>query len=656
MLTESTYANSALTKNVDVFAYYQQTTETTQYALTFYHDGAVWATVYTAGYEVVNLPDAPTKDGYTFKGWFFEENGKGGMFRADLYQNGPLTCDISLYSFFEGTKYTITFYNGDSVFHTLETAGYASITLPNAPDAPKGFFFDGWFFEENGKGDRLTAEYYAALPLTANVNVYAYFKAISGYKFTISFYDEYDKLVSSVKTAGYETVELPHMSDNVVAYFVGWYLDKGTWSKPFLADSLLNSPLESDLNVYAYFKPLPTIWFYFRESSEKPGTQISTKGHQRLNLPSGMDTETELFEGWYFDPGTWQHKLTEDYYLNKPLEQDINVYGHYVARPNDIGYTVDEQGVITKISLYKGAQNVQLVIPSTVNGKTVIGISTNALSWNDKRALVSVQFPDTMIFIGKEAFFGASNLLSVGFSSSIERIEEMAFSSCSKLASVVFPEGLTKIEKYAFEYCSKLTNVTLPNSLKSVGEGAFANTQIAINAKGDLYIGNWLISIKSKTTSLTVKDGTVGIADHKDSQMSGAATSLTQLTLPSSLKYIGTFAFSYSQITAVSLPAELISIGANAFYGSFPLATVDTSLCSKLEYIGDNAFASTSLATFYIPLSVTTMGENVFNHPQIDLVVSCAATSKPEGWHTDWAWFSEGIDAGSVSVKWGVTV
>jgi len=36
--------------------------------------------------------------------------------------------------------------------------------------------------------------------------------------------------------------------------FVGWFLDNGTWEKPFTEDTLRNNPVKSDTKVYAYFE------------------------------------------------------------------------------------------------------------------------------------------------------------------------------------------------------------------------------------------------------------------------------------------------------------------------------------------------------------------------------------------------------------------
>ncbi len=46
-------------------------------SLTFYVDGNSYHQINLANFETAVLPDAPTKEGYIFQGWYTEENGGG---------------------------------------------------------------------------------------------------------------------------------------------------------------------------------------------------------------------------------------------------------------------------------------------------------------------------------------------------------------------------------------------------------------------------------------------------------------------------------------------------------------------------------------------------------------------------------------------------
>ena len=106
-------------------------------------DGTLTAE-YTA--NVVTLP-TPTKDGYTFNGWYTESTGGNKV-------NSPYTPnnDITLYSHWTANKYTITFNNdgGQNSTTTKEvTYGEKYGTLPTP--TKDGYTFDGWFTSNGTK-------------------------------------------------------------------------------------------------------------------------------------------------------------------------------------------------------------------------------------------------------------------------------------------------------------------------------------------------------------------------------------------------------------------------------------------------------------------------------------------------------------------------
>jgi uncharacterized repeat protein (TIGR02543 family) len=58
---------------------------------------------------------------------------------------------------------------------------------------------------------------------------------------------------NSVATNGNETIKLPDNPTKEGYEFDGWYWDNGKWENPFTVNSLLNTPLAADMNVYAKF-------------------------------------------------------------------------------------------------------------------------------------------------------------------------------------------------------------------------------------------------------------------------------------------------------------------------------------------------------------------------------------------------------------------
>ena len=74
----------------------------------------------------------------------------------------------------------------------------------------------------------------------------------SNVEFEISFIVD-DKVYATVDTNGAEAIRLPVDPQKEGYEFRGWYWDEGTWQQPFTANSLLYTPISSDVEVFAYF-------------------------------------------------------------------------------------------------------------------------------------------------------------------------------------------------------------------------------------------------------------------------------------------------------------------------------------------------------------------------------------------------------------------
>ena len=91
----------------------------------------------------VTLP-IPTKEGYTFKGWFTQENGGTKIETSYMPES-----DITLYTQWEANKYTITFDgNGVTLEQNSKEVTYGQ-TYGELPEPTKeGYDFDGWYTED----------------------------------------------------------------------------------------------------------------------------------------------------------------------------------------------------------------------------------------------------------------------------------------------------------------------------------------------------------------------------------------------------------------------------------------------------------------------------------------------------------------------------
>lgn len=85
------------------------------------------------------------------------------------------------------------------------------------------------------------------------------------------------------------------------------------------------------------------------------------------------------------------------------------------------------------------------------------------------KALEAVYLPDTVVSVGKNAFYGCTSLVEFVFESDkISSLGDSLFVDCSSLKNVRLPASLTYIPENMFMGCSSLTKLVLPSSLKRI--------------------------------------------------------------------------------------------------------------------------------------------------------------------------------------------
>ena len=296
-----------------------------------------------------------------------------------------------------------------------------------------------------------------------------------------------------------------------------------------------------------------------------------------------------------------------------------------------------------------------LVIPETINGKTITAIGKDAFK---NCSLSSVEIPATVTKVEDRAFMSCKNLTKAVFKSSNVTFGNYVFAECDNLSQVTLPSQQVEIKAYDFSGCLSLTSIAFPSTLVSIGDGAFEGSglmQVSIptsvetigknafancqsnrafyvdnsnaNYKRDSYYalytrdGSRLIAfpINSETRSYTVPDGVTVIGELAFAKN----TSLQSVTLPSSLKEIGPYAFSdCTSLAQVNLNEGLEAIGSLAFKNCTALKNI-TVPSTVTEY--DSAFYNCGLTNVVLSEGITTISRAAF-----DMCKDLESVSVPE--------------------------
>ncbi len=174
----------------------------------------------------------------------------------------------------------------------------------------------------------------------------------------------------------------------------------------------------------------------------------------------------------------------------------------------------------------------EIVVPAELNGQKVGRMEE---TFRECCELTGAVLPETLDEIGEALFSDCHGLKTFTIQPHIRALLDRAFCTCRNLESVVVPPSVKEIGREAFYGCEALREIDLPG-VETLGAGAFY---------GDFALEK--VTLGEKLTSIPC--GAFGYCK-----------SLKEVTVPDSVEKIHPYAFEYSAVETVSVPAKLAGV------------------------------------------------------------------------------------------------
>ena len=233
--------------------------------------------------------------------------------------------------------------------------------------------------------------------------------------------------------------------------FNGWsvdgYMDDG--GTLVAENSEWDYTITEDTILYANFKDTSIYHIIFRENQGKISGELNMESSPGVYVNLPVDNGKITRDGYILiGYNTSADGSGETYQLGELIvmpENDLELYAMWMKNTEEsyFKYTVNGEYVVID-GLAEGDETLtELCIPSTINGKKVVSIKSNA--FHDIDTLETVIVPIGVKSIGQKAFAG-----------------------CDKLHTVYLPESLTEMASSAFSNTGNFSNLRILPSLNRV--------------------------------------------------------------------------------------------------------------------------------------------------------------------------------------------
>ncbi len=276
---------------------------------------------------------------------------------------------------------------------------------------------------------------------------------------------------------------------------------------------------------------------------------------------------------------------------------------------------------------YEGSEE-EITLPEsyTKNNVTYNSYDIFEGAFKNNTTLKKVTIPGSVETLGKSAFEGCSEITDITILDGLKYIQDRAFYNCTSLVNLSLPNSLYRVYgEYPFTNCGNLKTTTyeynkyLGNEnnpyLYLYGRTTADMNSLTIHSDCKL-IGSRALTSLTYVTNVVIPEGVIGIGDYAFYE----CNTVTSISFPTTLEYINSYSFAHmSKLKKVLLAnTKVVELGSSAFDNDLNGESVtnvinEITLPSTLKKIGSNCFARAAITSIVIPEGVEYIGNNAFD-------------------------------------------
>jgi uncharacterized repeat protein (TIGR02543 family) len=252
-----------------------------------------------SGQSVAEPTVAPTRTGYTFRGWSLQAAQDSPLFDFST----PITADVTLYAHwsslfpFPNTVTTTFDSQGGSTVAPLSGPWLSPIAKPADP-AKDGYIFDGWYTAADGGTAWVFSD-----AVGSNQTLYAHWSpVVVVVDYTVTFQDGHGGTFTAVTTGAGDFIEAPTAPIRAGYTFKGWFTAP-TGGEKF---DFSTTAISADTMIYAQWvknaDPTVTHTVSFKSNGGSAVPAQTVTDGSPVAKPAAPTRAGFSFEGW-FTPG-----------------------------------------------------------------------------------------------------------------------------------------------------------------------------------------------------------------------------------------------------------------------------------------------------------------------------------------------------------------